>query len=95
MTPVKPDKQRQLEATADGAKDGDVERDPELLRAEAEIARTRARVAGSLVALRREMARRVDWREWVRLHPLSFVAGAFLLGALLGSRQQRRRDSWR
>jgi hypothetical protein len=68
--------------------------DPELARVEAEIARTRARVARSLVALRREMARRADWREWVRRHPLPFMAGAFLLGALLGSRRRRSDVAW-
>jgi hypothetical protein len=70
------------------------ERDPELARAEAEIARTRARVASSLVALRREMARRADWREWVRRRPLPFMAGALLLGALLGSRRKKTEGAW-
>jgi ElaB/YqjD/DUF883 family membrane-anchored ribosome-binding protein len=58
----------------------------ELQDAEAAVARTRARVAGSILALRREVTRRTDWREWVRRRPLPLLATAFALGLLLGGR---------
>jgi hypothetical protein len=80
-------------------------RDPELLAAEADVERARARVAQSVIALRNEVARRADWREWVRRQPGLFVAGAFVAGFLWGRRQgaarssaslkNRRRLSWR
>ena len=62
------------------------ERDPDVARVEAEIARTRARVASSMLALRREVVRRADWREWVRRRPIPFIAGAFVVGLFLGRR---------
>jgi hypothetical protein len=61
-------------------------RDPDVARVEAEIARTRARVASNMLALRREVVRRADWREWVRRRPIPFIAGAFVVGLLLGRR---------
>jgi hypothetical protein len=61
----------------------------DLERVEAEIARTRLRVADSLQALRQEIGRWSDWREWVRRRPLPFLCGAFLMGVLLGSRHKR------
>jgi hypothetical protein len=65
--------------------DGDrSKRDPEIVRAEAEIARTRDAVSLSVVALQREIARTLDWREWVRQRPILAVALAFGAGALLG-----------
>jgi hypothetical protein len=60
-------------------------RDPEIQRAEAEIARTRETVALSVMALQREISRTLDWREWVRQRPVLAVALAFGAGALLGS----------
>jgi len=60
--------------------------DPDVERMERAVARARVRVAGNLLALRREVARRTDWREWVRERPLPFVAAAFAVGVLLGSR---------
>jgi hypothetical protein len=62
-------------------------RDPELARVEADIQRSRAQVADSMLALRREIARRTDWRGWVRNHPLSFLGGAVVLGFLFGFRR--------
>lgn len=62
-------------------------RDPEVARAEASIAKTRERVATSMLALRHEVSRRTDWREWVRERPTVFVGGAFLLGLAIGSRR--------
>jgi hypothetical protein len=61
-------------------------RDPALVRAEADIARSRAQVARSLIELQREVARVVDWREWIRRKPLVAVSVAFGLGLLLGRR---------
>ena len=59
-------------------------RDPEIVRAEAEIARTRETVAESVLALQKEISRTLDWREWVRQRPVLAVALAFGAGALLG-----------
>jgi hypothetical protein len=59
-------------------------RDPDLVRAEADIDQARRQVAASIGELQREIARTIDWREWVRRKPrLAFglAAGAgFLLG---------------
>ena len=60
-------------------------RDPEIVRAEAEIAQTREKVALSVMALQREITRKLDWREWVGQRPVLAVALAFGAGALLGS----------
>lgn len=62
-------------------------RSPELARAEADIERTRERVATSVMALREQVARQVDWREWVRSRPGTFLAGAFVVGFILGQRR--------
>ena len=59
-------------------------RDPEIARAEAELARTRETVALSVAALQREVSRTLDWRGWVQQKPLFSVALAFCVGALLG-----------
>jgi hypothetical protein len=67
------------------AKDDDTSvRDPEIVRAEAEIARTRESVADSVLALQKEISRTLDWREWIRQRPVLAVALAFGAGALLG-----------
>ena len=50
----------------------------------AEIDRARARVAASLSTLGEEVARRGDWRAWVRERPTLVIAGALALGFLLG-----------
>ena len=61
-------------------------RSPELARVEADIERTRERVATSVMALRQEVARQTDWREWVRRRPGAFLGGAFVVGFILGQR---------
>jgi len=78
-------------------------RSPELAQAEADVERARERVAQSVMALRNEVARRTDWREWIGRRPGAFLAGAFVLGFLWGFRRgaaaseskHRRRPSWR
>jgi hypothetical protein len=60
------------------------DRDPEILAAEAEIARTREAVTHSVVALQREISRAFDWREWIGRRPVKAVLVAFGVGALLG-----------
>jgi hypothetical protein len=57
---------------------------PAMLQAEAEIARARENVNTSVSALRQEVARTVDWREWYRRNPGIYLAGAFLIGLYLG-----------
>jgi hypothetical protein len=71
-------------------KDATRPRDPELARAEAEVERSRARVAESVLALRREVARRTDWRSWIARRPLAFLAGALALGVWWGYGSARR-----
>jgi hypothetical protein len=51
---------------------------------EVEIERARRRVAASMRTLGAEVARRGDWREWVRAHPALVLAGAMALGAFFG-----------
>lgn len=70
-------------APDDNSSDG---RDPEIARAEAEIARARESVVQSITALQREISRTLDWRDWVRRRPILAVAAAFAVGALVGSR---------
>ena len=69
---------------------GTLVRPAEVLQAEREIERTRARVSQSVMALREAVAKRTDWREWVRERPTLFVMGAFALGMLWGLRAARR-----
>lgn len=58
---------------------------PDILRAEADIEKARESVAQSILALERELSRAFDWREWIRRRPILAVAGAFMVGAFLGS----------
>lgn len=74
----------ELSAVASGALLPD---SPEVAEAQAGVARARARVAMSVAALRQEVVRRSDWREWVRRQPLPFVVAAFALGFWLGRRR--------
>jgi hypothetical protein len=59
-------------------------RDPEIVRAEADIARTREAVTRKVMALQQEISRTFEWREWIRQRPLLAVALAFGAGAMLG-----------
>ena len=61
----------------------------ELSRAEAEVARSRERVAQSVMALRQEVVRRTDWRAWIARRPAVFISGGLLLGLWLGYRGGR------
>lgn len=61
--------------------------DVALRETEAEIARTRERLAASLGALREEITTLTDWREWIRRRPAPFLLGAFALGFLAGLRR--------
>jgi hypothetical protein len=65
---------------------GRVVRDPAVAQAEAELAESRAEVAESMMALRDEVARRTDWRGWIRRRPGLAVGAAFVVGLLLGTR---------
>jgi uncharacterized membrane protein len=66
-------------------------RDPAVARAEADVAEARERVAESIRALRDEVARKTDWRGWVRRNPGWALGAAFTLGLLLGTRGRGRR----
>jgi hypothetical protein len=62
------------------------DRTPEEVRAE--IERTRSQLALTAQALRSEVEIRLDWREWVRRKPWAMVAGAFMVGFVLGNRRR-------
>lgn len=59
-------------------------RDPAQIRAE--IDRARTEVADSLLALREEVADRLDWREFTRRKPMVAVGLAFAVGYFLARR---------
>ena len=61
--------------------------DDELARAESDVERARERVASSMLALRDEVARKTDWRSWVRRQPAPFLGAAVALGFWLGYRR--------
>ena len=60
-------------------------RDPAEVRAE--IERAREQISASVEEIKREVAARTDWREWVRRRPYVFVGAALALGFVLGSRR--------
>jgi hypothetical protein len=62
-------------------------KDDALARAESDVERARERVASSMLALRDEVARKTDWRSWVRRQPAPFLGAALALGFLLGYRR--------
>ena len=59
----------------------------ELARAEGDVERARERVTSSMLALRNEVARQVDWKRFVRREPLAFMGVALALGFWLGFRR--------
>ncbi len=59
----------------------------QLAQAESDVERARERVAQSMMALRNEVARQVDWRSWIQRRPMLFIGGAFALGFWLGNRR--------
>ncbi len=59
----------------------------ELAQAESDVERARERVAQSMMALRNEVARQVDWRSWIQRRPALFIGGAFAVGFWLGNRR--------
>jgi hypothetical protein len=62
-------------------------KDDALARAESDVERARERVASSMMALRDEVARKTDWRSWVRRQPTPFLGAALALGFWLGYRR--------
>ncbi|HVZ86367.1 MAG TPA: hypothetical protein VHG72_05325 [Polyangia bacterium] len=66
---------------------GTVDLSDELARAEAQVERARERVTSSMIALRTEVVRQVDWRRFVRREPLAFMGAALALGFWLGFRR--------
>jgi hypothetical protein len=58
-----------------------------LAQAESDVERARDRLASSMLALRDEVARKTDWRSWVRRQPAPFLGAALALGFWLGYRR--------
>lgn len=58
--------------------------DQERAEIQAEIEAARARVAATMRTLGAEVARRGDWRVWVRTHPALVLGGALGLGYTVG-----------
>jgi hypothetical protein len=54
-----------------------------------DLERTRAELAQLVQALRMEVVRTVDWREWVRRRPAAFLIGAFAVGFMVGARRRQ------
>lgn len=63
--------------------------DDEISRLEADIAFKRARLAGSLVELRRRVVSATSWRQWAREHPKGWVLCGLSLGLVLGLAHSR------
>ncbi len=61
------------------------ERNAQLIRSD--IERARQEVAASIADLRVEVSRTIDWRQWYRQHPATFVIGAFMVGFMIGCRR--------
>lgn len=57
-----------------------------IARTEADIHRAREKVVRSMIALKREIARTMDWREWVCRKPRLSMGLAFGLGFMLARR---------
>jgi len=65
-------------------------KEDEVAAVEAELERVRGRLASSLRTLGEEVARRGDWRVWVRSNPAVVLSGALAVGFLLGLSTTRR-----
>lgn len=63
---------------------------PEALQAR--IADARARLIASSEALKGDLQGLSDWKVHVRRHPVAVVAGALVVGALIGALWPRSRD---
>jgi hypothetical protein len=50
-----------------------------------DLQRARSQLAQAREALKRDVATRTDWREWVRKKPALFYGGAFAVGFLIGT----------
>lgn len=61
-------------------------RDEELARAASELDRARNKFVLSMGAVERDVARKLDWRGWVRRRPGPLLALAFAVGVFLGRR---------
>lgn len=53
----------------------------------AEIERAREQIQTSVQALRQEVGRAADWRQWVRSRPGLCLGAAFAAGFFLGTRE--------
>jgi len=64
--------------------------DRDVAAAEARIAEDRERVARSMLALRREVRRRLDWRAWLQRfandRPVALIGAALGVGLFFGLR---------
>lgn len=69
---------------AGDSRTGTSRRDPAAIRADLEA--SREQIAQSLLNLRVEIGRQLDWRRPIRLRPLEAVGIAFVLGYWLGRR---------
>jgi hypothetical protein len=66
--------------------DQDGVQDADLVHASRELEHARERFVVSMTAVEREIARSLDWRQWVRRKPGIALALAFALGVFLGRR---------
>ena len=84
---------RRLDAPSSSSELEEVEvgAEAEIERLEAEIAVKRKRVVASFGELRRRVDRATDWRQWVRAHPVAWIAAAVTVGFVLGTRGGRSR----
>jgi hypothetical protein len=64
----------------------------EVTLAESEIERTREEVVRSVLALRRALSRRTNWREWVGRRPLFSLGVVFAIGLVGGLKSGRQRS---
>lgn len=58
----------------------------ELARSGVALERAREQVVHSVQALREEVVRTTDWREWVRRRPGAVLGAAFVVGFFIGKR---------